>query len=493
MIDEKEIRKIVESVVSSVTSNGSPQAAAFSVGTAPSVIPKATPIISPTAGIGGQDGVFDRMEDAINASKKAFEEFKIFSVRDRERLISIVRRVTRDHAEEFSKMTYEETGMGNIKDKIIKHKNCAKNSPGTEDLVSRAWSGEKGVVLEEFAPFGIIGSITPSTHPVPTMMNNIVIMLASGNTVIFNPHPGAKKVTAYALQVYHKAVVAGGFPENLFSCVKNPTIDSANIMFKHPDVTLLSITGGPGVVKAAMSTNKKVIAAGPGNPPVLVDETANLDHAADCIIRGGSFDNNLLCISEKEVFVVESVFDKFMLAMEKAGAYRIDELNLNLLAKKAFIPDEKGGHVLNREIVGKGASHLGDLVKINVPEGTRMLFGETNKDNLFVMEEQMTSFMPVVRVKNFKEGLEASLVAERGYGHTAIIHSKDMDRITEFASVMKTTIVVANGMSTQGDGPDDGEAYLAFTIATPTGEGITSPRDFCKIRRLAVAGSLRFV
>ena len=494
MIDEKEIRKIVESVVASVTSNGSSQATAVSAGIAPSITPKVPPaLVSPTAGIMGQDGVFDRMEDAINASKKAFEEFKVFSIRDRERLISIVRRVTRDHAEEFSKMTFEETGMGDVKDKIIKHRNCAKNSPGTEDLVSRSWSGEKGVVLEEFAPFGIIGSITPSTHPVPTMMNNIIIMLASGNTVVFNPHPGAKKITAYALQVYHKAVVAGGFPENLFTCVKNPTIDSANIMFKHPDVPLLSITGGPGVVKAAMATNKKVIAAGPGNPPVLVDETADIDHAADCIIRGGAFDNNLLCISEKEVFVVESVFDKFMLAMEKAGAYRIDELQLNLLVEKAFIPDEKGGHILNRELVGKGASHLGDLVRLNVPEGTRMLFGETNKDNLFVMEEQMMSLMPVIKVKDFKEGLEASLEAERGYGHTAIIHSKDMNRITEFARVMKTTIVVANGMSTQGDGPDDGEAYLAFTIATPTGEGITSPRDFCKVRRLAVAGSLRFV
>lgn len=490
MIDEQQIRKIVESVVSSVASSGKLQGAVVSASTAAE---KAIPAVSPTAGIRGQDGIFDRVEDAVNASKLAFEEFKAFSIRDRERLIGILRMTTRDHAEEFSRMAVEETGMGNVRDKIIKHRNCAKNTPGTEDLVSRSWSGEKGIALEEYAPFGVIGAITPSTHPVPTLVNNAMIMLAGGNTVVFNPHPGAKKVSAHALQIFNRAVVAGGFPANLITCVKNPTIETANTLFNHPDVPLLSITGGPGVVKAAMATNKKVIAAGPGNPPVLVDETADIDHAADSIIKGGSFDNNLLCIAEKEVFVVESVFDKFMQAMEKAEAIRIDELHFNLLTEKAFIPNEKGGHVLNRDMVGRSASHLADLVRLNVPEGTRILFAETNKDNLFIREEQMMPIIPVVRVKNFNEGLKACLEAEHGYRHTALIHSNDMRRITEFAKVMKTTIVVANGYSTQGDGPDDGEAYMAFTIATPTGEGVTSPRNFCTVRRLAIAGSLRFV
>ncbi len=494
MIDEQQIRKIVESVVSSVTAN--PGGAAVKTpapSPVPSMAPKTVPAVSPTAGIRGQDGVFDNMEDAVNASKKAFKEFGEFSIRDRERLIGIIRQTTRGHAEEFSKLTFEETGMGNIRDKVTKHKNCSKNSPGTEDLLSRSWSGEKGVALEEYAPFGIIGAVTPSTHPVPTMANNIMIMLAGGNTVVFNPHPNAKNISVHALQTFHRAVVAGGFPENLFTCIKNPTIESAKTMFNHPDVPLLCITGGPGVVKAAMSTNKKVIAAGPGNPPVLIDETADVEHAAECIILGGSFDNNLLCIAEKEVFVVESVFDRFMMAMERAGAFRIDETSLDQITAKAFLPNEKGGHTLNRDLVGRSASFLADLVRLNIPEGTRILFAETHKDHLFVQEEQMMPIIPVVKVKNFNEGLAACLEAEHGFGHTALIHSKDMDRITIFARTMNTTVVVANGSSTQGDGPDDGEAYMAFTIATPTGEGVTSPRNFCRIRRLAVAGSLRFV
>jgi len=429
----------------------------------------------------------------LQQQNELFFDFQKFSIRDRERLIGILRMVLRDHAEDFSRRVFEETGMGDYKDKILKHKNCAKNSPGTEDLVSRSWSGEKGVCLEEYAPYGVIGAITPSTHPTPTMINNMMIMLAGGNTVVFNAHPGAKKVTAYGLQVCHKAVVAGGFPENLFTCVKNPTIETANTMFNHPDVPLLCITGGPGVVKAAMATNKKVIAAGPGNPPVLVDETADIDKAAADIIKGATFDNNILCIGEKEVFVVESVFDKFMMAMVRAGAFKLDEISFNLLTGKAFIAKEGGGHVLNRELVGRSAAYLADLVKVNVPEGTRLLFAETNKDNIFVMEEQMMPILPIVRVRDFKEGVKFSFEAEHGYGHTALIHSKDMDRITEFARVINTSIVVANGYSTQGDGPDDGEAYLAFTIATPTGEGITSSRHFCRVRRLAIAGSLRFV
>jgi len=490
MIDEQQIRNIVESVVQSVTSGSTSGAG---VSTVPSIEAKPSPAVSSAAGIRGQDGVFDRMEDAIAASKRAFEDFKKYSIRDHERLISILRRVTLDYAEEFSKMTFEETGMGDYKDKILKHKNCAKNSPGTEDLVSRSWSGERGVALEEFAPYGIIGAITPSTHPVPTLVNNIIIMCAGGNTVVFNAHPGAKKVTTHALQVYHKAVVAGGFPDNLFTCVKNPTIDTATTMFNHPDVPFLAITGGPGVVKAAMSTNKKVIAAGPGNPPVLVDETADLDHAAMCIIKGGTFDNNLLCISEKEVFVVEQVFDKFMQALEGAGAIRISDVHLNLLTEKVFIPNEKGGHMLNRKLVGRSAEYLADLVRLNVPEGTKLLFAETDRNNLFVTEEQMMPVMPIVRVKDFDDGLKACIEAEHDYQHTALIHSKDMGRITEFASAINTTIVVSNGYSTQGDGPDDGEAYMAFTIATPTGEGVTSPRNFCRIRRLAIAGNLQFV
>ncbi len=492
MIDEQQIRKIVESVVASVVS-GADKGVAAPAGPQPSLAARPAQTVSSAAGMRGQDGVFDRMEDAIAAAKAAFEEFKHFSIRERERLISIIRRVTLDHAEEFSRLIYEETGMGVYKDKILKHRNCAKNTPGTEDLVSRSWSGEKGVCLEEFAPFGVIGAILPSTHPVETMANNTMIMVAGGNTVVFNAHPGAKKVTAYALQIYHKAVVAGGFPANIFSCVKNPTIESANVMFSHPDVSILSITGGPGVVKAAMASNKKVIAAGPGNPPVLVDETADLDHAAECIIKGGSFDNNVLCIAEKEVFVVESVYDKFLSAMVKAGAVKLDSVSFGLLTEKAFVSDGKGHHVVNRDLVGRSASHIADLVKVNVPEGTKMLFAETDLNNIFVQEEQMMPVMPIVKVKDFRQGLEYCLQAEHGFRHTALIHSKDMGRITEFARAMNTTIVVSNGYSNQGDGPDDGEAYMAFTIATPTGEGVTSPRNFCRIRRLSIAGGLRFV
>lgn len=490
MIDEQQIRKIVESVVATVTSS-TVRDANIPAGVTSAIKPMSP--VSPATGIRGQDGVFDRMEDAVEASKKAFNEFRKFSIRDRERLISIFRRTILDYAEEFSKMTVEETGMGNVKDKIMKHRNCAKNSPGTEDLVSRSWSGEKGIALEEYAPFGIIGAVTPSTHPVPTMSNNSIIILAGGNTVVFNPHPNAKKVSAHALQIFNRNMVAGGFPENLITCVKNPTLETANILFNHPDVPLLCITGGPGVVKAAMATRKKVIAAGPGNPPVLVDETADIKHSAECIIKGATFDNNLLCIAEKEVFVVESVFDQFIKEMERAGAVRISDIHVKLLAEKAFIPDGKGGHVLNRDLVGREATFLADLLRLSIPEGTHLLFAETTMDNIFVHEEQMMPFLPIVRVKDFNDGLKKCLEAEHGYYHTALIHSNNLNRITEFAQTMKTTIIVVNGYSTQGDGPDDGEAYMAFTIATPTGEGVTSPRNFCRTRRLALAGSLRFV
>ena len=440
----------------------------------------------------GDNGVFDDMNDAVEAAHSAFLEFKQRSVQCRKKIIDAVRQMAMDHKEELSRMTVEETGMGRVDHKILKYVNAAKNSPGVEELHPRAWSGKNGLALDEYAPFGVIGNITPSTHPGPVMINNIIIQLAGGNTIAFNPHPSAKKVNARVIQLANQYMIKAGAPANLVTCVSEPTLESAKILFGHPKVELLSVTGGPAVVDLSMQYPKKVVAAGPGNPPVLVDETADLKLAAQEITQSAIYDNNILCIAEKEIFVVESVFDKFMAEMEKAGNYLLSSRQMDTLANKA-LQKSKDEYIINRDFVGKRASVLAEAIGINVPRDTFMLFGETDEDHPWVVAEQMTCCIPVVRVRNFEEGLIAAQKAEHGFKHTASIYTNDMNRATVFTRTLDCDVHTINGGTLRGDGGDLGEGYFSHTIATPTGEGICTPKDFVRNRRVMVHGSMRFV
>jgi|YelNatPaOPRAMG01_1025707.scaffolds.fasta_scaffold02762_8 acyl-CoA reductase-like NAD-dependent aldehyde dehydrogenase len=440
----------------------------------------------------GDWGVFDDMNDAIEAAYEAFLLFKERSKQCRKTIIDSVRQMTLDYKEEFAKMTVEETKMGRVEHKIAKFENAAKNSPGVEYLNPQAWSGKNGLALDEYSPFGVIGNITPSTHPGPTMINNIIIQLAGGNTIAFNPHPSAKKLNAKVIQLANQYMVKAGAPKNLVTCVAEPTLETAKILFSHEKIELLSVTGGPFMVDMAMTYPKKVIAAGPGNPPVLIDETADINLAANEITQSASYDNNVLCIAEKEIFVVETVFDVFMSAMEKAGNFRLSTNQMDQLANKAL--QLSGKHwIIGRDYVGRNANVLAKAIGIDLPESVPLLFGETNRDHPWVVAEQMTSCIPVVKVKDFEDGLQASLKAEHGFKHTASIFTKDIERATRFTRELNCDVHTINGGTLRGDGGDLGEAYFSHTIATPTGEGICTPLNFVRKRRIMTHGALRFV
>jgi len=437
-------------------------------------------------------GVFETVEQAVEAVRKAFQEYQKFGIQDRKAFIDAVRKMGLQRQKELSRRVFEETGMGRYEDKLLKHQVAATETPGVEELETMAWSGKNGLALEEYAPYGIIGAITPSTHPSETIINNTIMMLAAGNTVIFCPHPSATKVSNYVIQCINDALIQAGAPENLIACIEQPTIESANEVFNHEKVALLSITGGPAVVRAAMKTRKKVIAAGPGNPPVIIDETADLEYAAERITLSASFDNNILCTSEKEIFVIDSVFPDFMQAMQKQNNVQLSQPQIEQLAGKAF-EKKKFLHIVSRELVGRNASVLARAIGLSIADSVRLLYGETQQDHVFVQEEQMMPFIPVVRVKNFEQAVEWGLKAEHGYRHTASVFTRDMRRATEFARQADCSIFVINGGTFQGDGGDQGEGSLSYTIASPTGEGITRPHHFARVRRVMNVGSFRFV
>jgi aldehyde dehydrogenase len=357
------------------------------------------------------------------------------------------------------------------------------------------WSGDHGIMLEEFAPFGVIGAVTPSTHSIPTLSCNVISMVAAGNAVVFNAHPSACRCAALATRVYNEAIAHELGIDNLITIVEQPTLESFRAICGHEQVRLLCVTGGPGVVKAAMQMGKRAICAGPGNPPVLVDETADLERAARNVIRGAVYDNNLLCIGEKEVFVVDRVADAFMKALEKHGAVRLSPAQLDLLTKAAFVfPSGKGGGcghaTVNKEFIGKDATVLARHAGANGPAATEMLFAETGASHPFVQEEQMMPFLPIVRVKDVAEGIAAAKQAEHNYRHTAIIHSTNVANMTAMARALDTTIFVKNGSCLAGLG-SGGEGYASFSIATPTGEGVTTPKTFTRVRRCVMVDNLR--
>jgi aldehyde dehydrogenase len=440
---------------------------------------------------GGNFGVFKDVNQAVEAAKHAHSQLSAKGVKVRDAICKMIKRIGIENAESWGKIELEETKVGRLDHKIEKLQWLA-GVPGVEFLKTVAHSGDDGIGLDEAASWGVIGVVTPVTHSIPTLSANAINMIAAGNALVINAHPSGYKCAVMAVRTYNKAIAEKFGIEDLICIIDPPTLDSANAIFAHPDIPLLAITGGPAVARAAMAQQKRAVVGGPGNPPVVVDETADLDKAAKAIIAGASFDNNLLCIAEKEVFVVEKVFDKMMDAMARAGAVRLNAGQIDALAKKCFV--WKDNHwALQKEAVGRDAWVLAEMAGVSgVGKNVDLLYGETDESSPFVSEEQMMPFVPFVRVPNFDRALELAVKHEHGFGHTAIIHSNNLANITRMGRVMNTTLFVVNGPCTAALG-GGGEGYPSYTIATPTGEGVTNPLTFTRFRRLTVAGSLRVV
>lgn len=438
---------------------------------------------------GSQKGVFDTMTEALQAVELAYNKFRSYTVEQRERMISNIRKLTLEEAEVMAKMGVEETGMGRVEDKIIKHQLVANKTPGTEDLEPRVKTGDDGLTLIEMAPFGVIGSITPSTNPSETVICNSMGMIAGGNAVVFNPHPNACKVANYAVDLVNRAILAAGGPENLVVSVKKPTMDTSNEMVSSPIVKMLVATGGPGVVKMLLSSGKKAIGAGAGNPPVIVDETANIAKAAKEIVQGASFDNNLPCIAEKECFAISSIADELIANMTKNGAYLVNAEQRDKIMSFCLI-NKDGKYVINKKWVGKDASLF--LKEIGIDSDARLVICEADENHPFVQTEMMMPVLPIVRVNNIDDAISMAVKAEHGCRHSAHIHSLNVERMTRFAREVETTIFVKNAPSYAGIGAG-GEGHTTFTIAGPTGEGLTSARSFTRQRRCVLADGFHIV
>ena len=479
------IDEVVDRVMRSIDGPvGAGLSSGYSVDSAPS-----SGLPTPSTG----DGVFDRMEDAVAAASEAFLSYRKMSLEFRGAIVEALRRESLAHKEELARDTVQETGMGRVAHKIMKFDLVATKTPGIEYLTTWCKTGDHGLTIEELAPYGLVAVVTPSTHPVPTLINNAISLLSAGNTLVANPHPASKRVFAKAVALFNRALVKAGAPANLITTVREPTIESAHVMFRHPAPRLILVTGGAAVVNAALSMPKRAITAGPGNPPVIVDETADLPKAARDVIAGAAFDNNIICIAEKEVFVVESVADVFKKELIQRGCVELNSAQIDALAKVAF-PKKEGaeGVTLNRELVGRSAKVLAKIVGLDVPESTPLLIGEVPSDHLWVQKEQMMPFLPLTRAKDVYQAIDWALEAERGFRHTAIMHSRNIESMSIMAQRCDCSIFIKNAPSLAGLGAG-GEGHTSFSIAGPTGEGLTTCRTFSRLRRCVLVDYFRII
>jgi acyl-CoA reductase-like NAD-dependent aldehyde dehydrogenase len=471
-MNESEIQAIVERVVSRVQQEGSPRSS--------------RPV---HAGSSSRDhGVWGSVDEAIKAAEKAFDELLHTSLETRAKMIELMRRAADAANQEIAEAAVKETGLGRAEDKLKKNRNATWQTPGLEDVKPIAVTGDHGLTLTEWAPYGVIGSITPTTNPTETIICNAIGMVAGGNTVVVNTHPGAKKVSARTVSLLNDAMVAAGGPNNVLNCVGNPTIESANELMKHPLIALLVVTGGPGVVKAAMNSGKKAICAGPGNPPAVVDRTADLRQAARDIHNGASLDNNIVCIVEKEIIAEAAIADELKKLLREQGAHLLTDAEVSKLEKVVV-----DGHNANKNFVGKDAAVIAKEIGLRVDPKCHLLFCEVSSAaHPFVQAELLMPLIPLVRVPTIEDAIATAVAVEHGFRHTAVIHSKNIDHMHLMARAMNCSIFVKNGPSYAGLGIG-GEGFTSYTIASPTGEGLTSARSFVRARRCTLTDRFRIV
>ncbi len=439
-------------------------------------------------------GIHATIDQAVAAARTAYLAYRDMGLETRKTIVEAMRAAMLREGERLAYMAREETGIGRAEDKVVKNRLVTTKTPGPEDLEPHAVTGDDGMMVTEYAPYGVIGSITPTTNPTSTIINNSIAMVSAGNAATFNVHPNARRVSVENIQLLNRAITGSGGPPDLITAIPSPTLESAQALMHHPDVRVLLVTGGPGVVKEALKTNKKAITAGPGNPPAVVDQTADVDKAGADIVRGASFDNNVICTDEKTTIVVDTVADRLVQAMGQAGAYRLKEHELKRLERVIFRetgPPNKPGSI-NPAWIGKDAATIAAEIGLSLDSAVKLLVAEVPVGHSLVWTEQMMPVMPVVRVPNVEAAIDLAVKSEHGFRHTASIHSTNVATITRMARAMNCSIFVANGPNYSGLG-QGGEGFTSFSIASPTGEGLSRPRTFSRVRRVTVVGALRIV
>ena len=479
-LDERRIQEIVERVVARLgTAAPAPRAAP----SAPAPAASSNLRIPP-----GRLGSYDSPDQAVEAARRGFAENEKTSIELRAKMVAAMRDVTRKHVRELAQYAVDETTFGRVEDKVNKNLLVAEKTPGPEILRPIAFTGDNGLALIERAPYGVILAVTPCTNPTETILCNAIGMISGGNAVVFNVHPAAVKLSQWHVHLLNEAIASVGGPKDVITCVATSSIESAQALMGHKGVRLVVVTGGPGVVKAAMNSGKKVIAAGPGNPPAVVDETANLEIAARGIVAGASIDNNIICTAEKEIVAVSAIADRLKEQLSRSGCLLLNDRQVREVEKVVL-----EGDGTNKKWVGKNAGLIAKAAGLGTHgDDLRLLLCEVDESHPFVQHELLMPVIGLVRVKDVADAIATGKRVEHGFGHTAVMYSTNIENMSAMARVINTSIFVKNAPNLAGLGLG-GEGYTSFTIASPTGEGLTTALNFTRERRCTLKDAFRFV
>ncbi len=488
MLSKEQVEEIVRLTIAQMGGGTSP-APVQSVPAAPQAVLRPAASAQAPVNVGGW--MYQDADAAVEAAWNAFQQFGELSLEKRRELVEAMRQAARDNARHLAEMAHEETGYGHVEDKVVKNLLAADKTPGPEDIPTEAYTGDGGFTLVEHAPFGVIASVIPSTNPTATVINNAISMISAGNTVVFSPHPAAKRSSQEAIRVLHEALVAHGAPPGIITTPAEPSLENSQAVMKHPKVRLLSVTGGEAIVKVAMNSGKKAVCAGPGNPPVIVDETAELDKAGKRTVDGASYENNILCVAEKEVFCVSTVFDRFLSELERNGAFQIRGGDIDKVLRTVLV-ENNGRYTPSRKFVGRDAAYILDQCGISYTGRPRLIICEVDRNHPFVVTEMLMPVLACVRVSDVDEAIREAVRAENGCWHSAIMHSTNVRNMSRAAKALNTTIFVKNAPSYSGLGMN-AEGHATLTIATPTGEGLTSARTFTRARRCVLHDDFRIL
>jgi len=399
----------------------------------------------------------------------------------------------RANARRLAEMAVEETGYGNAKDKYIKNLlNC--------DWLPRRMRGMKTVgVLRELpdekmveigVPVGVVAAILPTTNPTSTAMYKTLISLKAGNAVVISPHPRAHKCTCATAGILYQAAVEAGAPEGIVQCIDNATLEGTNALMRHERTGVILSTGGAGIVKAAYSSGKPAFGVGPGNVPVLVDSSADLEDAIAKVIAGKSFDYGTVCSSEQALVAEASLRERILGLLRANHAHLSTDSQKEALSKILVMPNWS----INPQCVGQSPTKLARMAGFEVPADTSIICAEISgvgKQHPLSMEK-LSPVLALLFVPDFQAALTTcqALLKFGGLGHTAVIYGKDEARIREFGLRMPAMRVLVNTPAPQGSTGITTNNFPAMTLGCGAMAGnITSdnvgPQHLINIKRLA--------
>jgi acetaldehyde dehydrogenase / alcohol dehydrogenase len=398
---------------------------------------------------------FAELNAMVNRVAKAQRQFATFTQEQVDQIFCCAALAAAGERIPLAQMAVEETGMGVVEDKVIKNHFASEyifNKYRDEKTCGILSEDQEAGTMTVAEPMGVICGIIPTTNPTSTAIFKALIALKTRNGIVFSPHPRAKRCTCEAARIVLEAAVAAGAPRDIIGWIDEPTIELSNALMRHPSIKLTLATGGPAMVHAAYSSGTPAIGVGPGNTPVVIDETADLKRAVASILMSKTFDNGVVCASEQGIIAVDAIYDDLRDRFQRHCGYILNAVERDAV-RALLMVDGK----VNPAVVGQAATRIAAMAGFTVPANVQVLIGEVSaisEDEPFA-HEKLCTVLALYRAKDFEDAVDKAtqLVSLQGIGHTSVLYTDQdgqRERVNYFSARMKTSRILINTPSSHG-------------------------------------------